>query len=148
LVTIFVIISKRFLQKSIKRLNFHYFHYLFFRRTLIMAIAVGMIETLGFPAVVEAADAMVKAARVTLVGYEKIGSGRVTVIVRGDVSEVQASVAAGTESVKRVNGGQVLSTHIIARPHENLEYVLPIRYTEEVDQFRDNVNSIRPINRP
>ena len=69
-----------------------------------MAIAVGMIETLGFPAVVEAADAMVKAARVTLVGYEKIGSGRVTVIVRGDVSEVQASVAAGTESVKRVNG--------------------------------------------
>ena len=73
--------------------------------------------------VVEAADAMVKAARVTLVGYEKIGSGRVTVIVRGDVSEVQASVAAGTESVKRVNGGQVLSTHIIARPHENLEFV-------------------------
>ena len=113
-----------------------------------MAIAVGMIETLGFPAVVEAADAMVKAARVTWVGYEKIGSGRVTVIVRGDVSEVQASVAAGTESVKRVNGGQVLSTHIIARPHENLEYVLPIRYTEEVEQFRDNVNSIRPMNRP
>jgi carbon dioxide concentrating mechanism protein CcmK len=79
---------------------------------------------------------MVKAARVTLVGYEKIGSGRVTVIVRGDVSEVQASVSAGIESVNRVNGGQVLSTHIIARPHENLEYVLPIRYTEEVEQFR------------
>ena len=75
-----------------------------------MSIAVGMIETLGFPAVVEAADAMVKAARVTLVGYEKIGTGRVTVIVRGDVSEVQASVAAGTENVTRVNGGQVLST--------------------------------------
>ena len=70
-----------------------------------MPIAVGMIETRGFPAVVEAADAMVKAARVTLVGYEKIGSGRVTVIVRGDVSEVQASVAAGIESAKRVNGG-------------------------------------------
>jgi len=91
-----------------------------------MSIAVGMIETLGFP----------EAARVTLVGYEKIGTGRVTVIVRGDVSEVQASVAAGTENVTRVNGGQVLSTHIIARPHENLEYVLPIRYTEEVEQFR------------
>ena len=75
-----------------------------------MAIAVGMIETLGFPAVVEAADAMVKKARVTLVGYEKIGSARVTVIVRGDVSEVQVSVAAGVESVKRVNGGQVMST--------------------------------------
>jgi carbon dioxide concentrating mechanism protein CcmK len=114
-----------------------------------MSIAVGMVETLGFPAVVEAADAMVKAARVTLVGYEKIGSGRVTVVVRGDVSEVQASVAAGIDSVKRVNGGQVLSTHIIARPHENLEYVLPIRYTEAVQQFREDVNAIRPYgNRP
>ncbi|NJK62585.1 MAG: carbon dioxide-concentrating mechanism protein CcmK [Synechococcaceae cyanobacterium SM2_3_1] len=101
-----------------------------------MPIAVGMIETKGFPCVVEAADAMVKAARVTLVGYEKIGSGRVTVIVRGDVSEVQASVAAGLESAKRVSGGEILSHHIIARPHENLEYVLPIRYTEAVEQFR------------
>jgi len=105
-----------------------------------MGVAVGMVETLGFPAVVEAADAMVKAGRVILVGYEKIGSGRVTVIVRGDVSEVQASVAAGTESVKRVSGGQVLSTHIIARPHENLEYVLPMRYTEDVEQFREGVD--------
>jgi len=103
-----------------------------------MSIAVGMIETFGFPAVVEAADAMVKAASVTLVGYEKIGSGRVTVIVRGDVSEVQASVAAGVENVKRVQGGTVLSTHIIARPHENLEYVLPICYTNDVQQFRDS----------
>lgn len=101
-----------------------------------MPIAVGMIETKSFPAVVEAADAMVKAARVTLVGYEKIGSARVTVIVRGDVSEVQASIAAGVASAERVNGGEVLSTHIIARPHENLEYVLPIRYTEAIDQFR------------
>jgi len=113
-----------------------------------MAIAVGMVETLGFPAVVEAADAMVKAARVTLTGYEKISSGRVTVIVRGDVSEVQASVAAGIESIKRVNGGQLLSWHIIARPHENLEYVLPIRYTEAVEAFRDSVNAIRPYGRP
>ncbi|GBF79295.1 carbon dioxide-concentrating mechanism protein CcmK [Aphanothece sacrum] len=110
-----------------------------------MSIAVGMLETLGFPAVVEAADAMVKAARVTLVGYEKIGSGRVTVIVRGDVSEVQASIAAGISNVARVNGGQVLSHHIIARPHENLEYVLPIRYTEAVEQFRESVN--RPLRR-
>jgi carbon dioxide concentrating mechanism protein CcmK len=101
-----------------------------------MPIAVGMIETKGFPAVVEAADAMVKAARVTLVGYEKIGSARVTVIVRGDVSEVKASIAAGVASAERVNGGEVLSTHIIARPHENLEYVLPIRYTEAIEQFR------------
>jgi len=58
------------------------------------------------------------------------------VIVRGDVSEVQASVAAGIDAANRVNGGEVLSTHIIARPHENLEYVLPIRYTEEGEQFR------------
>jgi carbon dioxide concentrating mechanism protein CcmK len=112
-----------------------------------MSIAVGMIETEGFPAIVEAADAMVKAARVTLVGYEKIGTGRVTVIVRGDVSEVQASVSAGIESVRKVNGGQVLSHHIIARPHENLEYVLPIRYTEEVEQFRESVNPRRPLGR-
>ena len=110
-----------------------------------MSIAVGMVETLGFPAVVEAADAMVKAARVTLVGYEKIGSARVTVIIRGDVSEVQASVGAGVENVKRVNGGQVMSTHIIARPHENLEYVLPIRYTEEVEQFRESTTGVRQV---
>jgi len=58
----------------------------------------------------------------------------VTVIVRGCLRE--ASVAAGVENVRRVNGGEVLSTHIIARPHENLEYVLPIRYTEDVQQFR------------
>lgn len=101
-----------------------------------MSIAVGMIETLGFPAVVEAADAMLKAASVTLVGYEKIGSGRVTVIIRGNVSAVQVAIAAGIESVKRVNHGEVLSTHIIARPNENLEYVLPICYTEAVSQFR------------
>ncbi|NEQ41096.1 MAG: BMC domain-containing protein [Okeania sp. SIO3I5] len=113
-----------------------------------MSIAVGMVETLGFPAVVEAADAMVKAARVTLVGYEKIGTGRVTVIIRGDVSEVQASVAAGVDNVRKVNGGQIMSTHLIARPHENLEYVLPIRYTEEVEQFRDSTSGIRSVNRP
>jgi carbon dioxide concentrating mechanism protein CcmK len=101
-----------------------------------MSIAIGMIETLGFPALVEAADAMVKAASVTLVGYEKIGSGRVTVIIRGDVAEVQAAIANAIEAANRVNGGQVLSTHVIARPDQNLEYVLPICYTEQVEQFR------------
>jgi carbon dioxide concentrating mechanism protein CcmK len=101
-----------------------------------MSIAVGMIETLGFPALVEAADAMVKAASVTLVGYEKIGSGRVTVIIRGDVAEVQAAIASGIEAANRVDGGQILSTHVIARPDQNLEYVLPICYTEQVEQFR------------
>ena len=68
-----------------------------------MSIAVGMIETLGFPAVVEAADAMVKAARVTLVGYEKIGSGRVTVIVRGDVSEVKAILSVFGDHAYKLN---------------------------------------------
>jgi carbon dioxide concentrating mechanism protein CcmK len=101
-----------------------------------MSISLGMLETLGFPAVVEAADAMVKSAEVTLVGYEKIGSGRVTVIIRGDVSAVQVALATGIESIKRVNGGDVLSSHIIARPDPNLEYVLPVRYTEAVMQFR------------
>ena len=108
--------------------------------------ALGLVETKGLIGSVEAADAMVKAARVTLVGYEKIGSGRVTVIVRGDVSEVQASVSAGIQNARRVNGGEVLSNHIIARPHENLEYVLPIRYTEAVEQFRESVNP-QPLRR-
>ena len=103
-----------------------------------MSIAIGMIETLGFPALVEAADSMVKAASVTLVGYEKIGSGRVTVIIRGDVAEVQAAIASGIEAANRVDGGQILSTHVIARPDQNLEYVLPIRYTEDVEQFRSS----------
>ncbi len=101
-----------------------------------MSIAIGMIETLGFPALVEAADSMVKAASVTLVGYEKIGSGRVTVIIRGDVAEVQAAIASGVAAANRVDNGKILSTHVIARPDQNLEYVLPIRYTEEVEQFR------------
>ncbi len=102
-----------------------------------MSISVGMIETLGFPAVVEAADAMLKAAEVTLVGYEKIGSGRVTVVIRGNVSAVQVAIAAGIECAKRVHpGSEVLSHHIIARPDSNLEYILPICYTDAVTQFR------------
>lgn len=76
-----------------------------------------------------------QSARVTLVGYEKIGSGRVSVIIRGDVSEVQTSIAAGMASVMRVHGGELVSTYIVAHPLENLEYVLPIRYTREVEQF-------------
>ncbi|HBK97300.1 MAG: carbon dioxide-concentrating mechanism protein CcmK [Microcoleus sp.] len=101
-----------------------------------MGVAVGMVEVLGLPSAVEVADSMVKAARVTLVRYEKITRAYWTVIVRGDISEVQAAVAAGIESVKKVDGGKLLSYHIIARPHENLDYVLPIGYTPEVEQFR------------
>ena len=89
-----------------------------------MAEALGMIETRGFAAVVEAADAMVKAAKVELVSYEKTGGGYVTAIVRGDVAAVKAAVEAGVRTAQTV--GEVVSTHIIARPHTNIDIVLPL----------------------
>lgn len=103
-----------------------------------MPAAVGMVEVKGLPPALAVADAMVKAARVTLVGYEKVSSARYTIIVRGHVSEVQTSVNAGVDSVKRVNTEEelLLSYHVIARPHENVETVLPIHYREAVEQFR------------
>lgn len=89
-----------------------------------MAEALGMIECRSFAAIVEASDAMVKAARVELVGYEKTGGGHVTAIVRGDVAAVKAAVEAGTAGAQRV--GEVVATHIIARPHANVDAVLPL----------------------
>ena len=89
-----------------------------------MPEALGMIETRGFSAMVEAADAMVKAAKVELVEYEKIGGGYVTVIVRGDVAAVKASCEAGEAAASRV--GEVVSVHVIARPHTNVDLVLPL----------------------
>ena len=89
-----------------------------------MADALGMVETKGFAAMVEASDAMVKAAKVELVGYEKIGGGYVTAIVRGDVAAVKAAVDAGIRGAEKV--GEVISTHVIARPHLNLDLVLPL----------------------
>ena len=89
-----------------------------------MADALGMIETKGFTAMVEAADAMVKAAKVELVGYEKIGGGFVTAIVRGDVAAVKAATEAGQRAAERV--GELVSVHVIPRPHANLEDALPI----------------------
>lgn len=86
--------------------------------------ALGMIETRGFTAMVEAADAMTKAARVELIGYEKTGGGFVTAIVRGDVAAVRAAVDAGTLSAQKV--GEVVSTHIIPRPNSNVDEVLPL----------------------
>ena len=83
-----------------------------------MAEALGMIETRGFAAMVEASDAMVKAAKVELVSYEKIGGGYVTTIVRGDVGSVKSAVDAGAEAANRV--GELVSAHVIARPHEGL----------------------------
>lgn len=89
-----------------------------------MAEALGMIETRGFTAMVEAADAMVKAARVELVGYEKIGGGYVTAIVRGDVAAVKAATEAGQRAAERV--GELVSVHVIPRPHVNIDLVLPL----------------------
>jgi microcompartment protein CcmL/EutN len=89
-----------------------------------MAEALGMIETRGFAAMVEAADAMVKAAKVELVSYEKIGGGYVTAIVRGDVAAVKAATEAGQRAAERV--GELVSVHVIPRPHANLEDALPI----------------------
>ena len=85
--------------------------------------ALGMIETHGFIAAVEAADAMAKAANVTLVGYKQIGSGLVTVLVRGDVGAVKAATDAGTAAARNV--GEVVSTHVIPRPHGDVELILP-----------------------
>ncbi len=94
-----------------------------------MAEALGMIECRGFPAMVEAADAMVKAAKVELVGYEKTGGGYVTAIVRGDVAAVKAAVDAGTRGAEKV--GEVVATHVIARPHVNVDIALPLGRAEE-----------------
>ena len=104
-----------------------------------MPQAVGSIETKGFPAVLAAADAMVKAGRVTLVGYIRVGSARFNVNIRGDVSEVKTSMEAGIAAVEKVYGGVVESWVIIPRPHENVVSVLPIGFTEDVQQFRDAV---------
>jgi ethanolamine utilization protein EutM len=86
--------------------------------------ALGMIETRGMVAMIEASDAMVKAANVQLVGWEKIGSGYVTVLVRGDVASVRAATDAGAAAARRV--GELISVHVIPRPHQSLEDILPI----------------------
>ena len=85
--------------------------------------ALGMIETKGLVGAIEAADAMVKSANVFLVGYEKIGSGLVTVMVRGDVGAVKASVDAGAVAAQKV--GEVVSIHVIPRPHKDGKRILP-----------------------
>ncbi|WP_143452432.1 BMC domain-containing protein [Sporanaerobium hydrogeniformans] len=85
--------------------------------------ALGMIETRGLVAITEAADAMLKAANVELVGSEKIGSGLVSVMVRGDVGAVKAAVEAGAATAARL--GEVVATHVIPRPHSDIEKILP-----------------------
>lgn len=105
--------------------------------------AVGALETKGFPGILAAADAMVKAGRVTLVGYLRVGSARFTVMIRGDVSEVKASMAAGIAAVENVYGGTLESWVIIPRPHENVVAVLPIDYNANVETYRDAVEGVR-----
>ena len=85
--------------------------------------ALGLIETRGFVAMIEASDAMVKAANVHLVGWEKIGSGYVTALVRGDVAAVRAATDAGAAAARRV--GELVSVHVIPRPHTEVERILP-----------------------
>ena len=85
--------------------------------------ALGMVETRGLTAAIEAADAMTKAAEVTLIGTEKIGSGLVTVMVRGDVGAVKSSVEAGSSAASAL--GELVATHVIPRPHNDVEMILP-----------------------
>lgn len=94
-----------------------------------MAEALGMIECRSFAAVVESADAMVKAARVELVQYEKTGGGYVTAVVRGDVAAVKAAVEAGVRGAEKV--GEVVAVHVIPRPHVNVDAVMPLGRMEE-----------------
>lgn len=98
--------------------------------------AVGVIQTLGFPGVLAAADAMVKAARVTLVYYDLAESAQFVVAVRGPVSEVKMAVKAGIEAAEKAAGGQVISHYIVPNPPDNVVAVLPIEYTAKVEQFR------------
>ncbi|MCA9742382.1 MAG: ethanolamine utilization microcompartment protein EutM [Deferribacteres bacterium] len=85
--------------------------------------ALGMIETKGLVGAIEAADAMVKAAKVTLIGREQVGGGLVTVMVRGDVGAVKAATDAGAAAAEKV--GELISVHVIPRPHADVEMILP-----------------------
>jgi ethanolamine utilization protein EutM len=100
------------------------------RRAGLMSLdALGMIETRGLVGAIEAADAMVKAAKVTLIGKEKIGGGYVTVMVRGDVGAVKAATDAGAAAAEKV--GELVSVHVIPRPHTEVEMILPKREDTE-----------------
>jgi microcompartment protein CcmL/EutN len=96
-----------------------------------MTEALGMIECRSFAAMVEASDAMVKAARVELVGHERTGGGYVTAVVRGDVAAVKAAVEAGVRGAEKV--GEVVAVHVIPRPHANVDQVLPLGRQESAE---------------
>src|SRR6202165_5424373 len=106
-----------------------------------MAEALGMVECMGLVAMIEAADAMVKAANVRLVGWEKIDAGLVTAIVRGDVAAVRAAVDAGAAAARRV--GEVVATHVIPRPHGEVDTGIPVLHTGETNRKKIS-GSVRP----
>ncbi|HBQ20757.1 MAG TPA: ethanolamine utilization protein EutM [Deltaproteobacteria bacterium] len=103
-----------------------------------MSDALGLLETKGFAAMVEAADAMVKAAKVEIVGYEKIGGGYVTAVVRGDVAAVKAATEAGARSAEKV--GELVAVHVIPRPHSNVDLALPLGRGTEVSASSRKAN--------
>jgi carbon dioxide concentrating mechanism protein CcmK len=102
-----------------------------------MTIAIGMVQVKGYPSVLQVADAMVKTAQVVVVSCEQIGDAYWTVVIRGDVGEVNAAVKAGIDAVRHVNGGELVSHQVIARPEGNLEFVLPVNAPsgDRVDDF-------------
>jgi len=91
--------------------------------------ALGMIETKGLVALIEASDAMVKAAKVKLVGYEKVGGGYVTALIRGDVAACKAATDAGAAAAQKI--GELISVHVIPRPHGNVHEIFPTKLPEE-----------------
>jgi carbon dioxide concentrating mechanism protein CcmK len=102
-----------------------------------MPVAVGMIETYGYPAVLAAADAMVKAGQVALMGYESCASGRYVVSIRGSIGEVKRAMEAGIAVVDNMPGSAKVESHyIVPNPPENIEAILPIDYTEKSEPFR------------
>ena len=106
-----------------------------------MQEALGMVECKGLVAMIEAADAMVKAANVQLVGYEKIGAGFVTAIVRGDVAAVRSAVDAGAAAGRKV--GEVVAIHVIPQPHDDVDAGLPVLHTGETTKKKIS-GSVRP----
>ncbi|WP_437175619.1 carbon dioxide-concentrating mechanism protein CcmK [Crocosphaera sp.] len=104
--------------------------------------AVGSIESKGFPGILAAADAMVKAGRITIVGYIRAGSARFTLNIRGDVQEVKTAMAAGMDAIERTEGATLETWVIIPRPHENVVGVLPIDYSDAVEEFRQAAEGI------
>jgi microcompartment protein CcmL/EutN len=98
--------------------------------------AVGVIETLGFPSILAAADAMVKAGRVTIVFFDKAEKGNFIVVIRGGISEVKPAMEAGLEAAEKTMGGQVMTHYTVPNPPDNVVAVLPIEYTEAVEHYR------------